>query len=471
MFRTRFRMNRELFLRIVNALGQWSPYFTYRADCSGRIGLSPLQKCTAAMRMLAYGTPADALDEYLKIGKSTALQRLDTFAQGVIRVFGGEYLRRPTREDVERILHVNESLPGMIGSIDCMHWRWELCPLAWRGQFTRGDYGVPTMVLEAVASQDLHIWHAFFGIAGLNNDLNVLNQSPLFFDALKGEAPRVQFSVNGNEYTTGYYLADGIYPEWAAFMKTIPLPQIEKHKLFAKHQEGARKDVERAFGVLQSRFTIVRRPARLWKRKSVGRIMLACVILHNMIVEDEKEQYRCHGALRHRFVAYDVFVGIIFFMSVSSPPSSDYYDEPRIDPGRYVCPRPPQVARGPRGEIWAESSIVARVSSTAVRGETFGVGRGARILIGSCFIGCFHCVGGCRSITGLAKTLIGRAETFVGCGAALLIGGCPVVRCLDSDAGCRSVAGLVETVIGRAVGCGAPGILIGSCAVVGVDRN
>ena len=89
-------------------------------------------------------------------------------------------------------------------------------------------------------------------IAGSNNDPNVLNNSPLFFDALKGEAPQVQFSVNGNKYSTGYYLADGIYPEWAAFMKTIPAPQTEKHKLFAKYQEGARKDVERAFGVLQS---------------------------------------------------------------------------------------------------------------------------------------------------------------------------------------------------------------------------
>ena len=141
--------------------------------------------------MLAYGSPADALDEYLKIGKSTALQCLDKFARGVIEVFGGEYLRRPTREDVERILQVNESrgFPGMLGSIDCMHWRWENCPLAWRGQFTRGDYGVPTIILEAIASHDLHIWHAFFGVAGSNNDLNVLNQSPLFLDALKGEAP------------------------------------------------------------------------------------------------------------------------------------------------------------------------------------------------------------------------------------------------------------------------------------------
>ena len=76
--------------------------------------------------------------------------------------------------------------------------------------------------------------------------------------------------------------------------KTIPVPQTEKHKVFARQQEGVRKDVERAFGVLQSRFTIVCRPARLWKGKSVGRVMLACVILHNMIVEDEKEEATIH---------------------------------------------------------------------------------------------------------------------------------------------------------------------------------
>jgi hypothetical protein len=133
MFCTRFHMNRRLFHRIVNVLGQWSPNFTYRADCAGRVGLSPLQKCTTSMHMLAYGTPADALDQYLKIGKCTALECLDKFANGIIEVFGGEYLRRPTQEDIEHLLQVNESrgFLGMLGSIDCMHWRWEKCPLAW----------------------------------------------------------------------------------------------------------------------------------------------------------------------------------------------------------------------------------------------------------------------------------------------------------------------------------------------------
>lgn len=290
MFRRRFRMRRSVFLRIVSALSEWSPFFTQWVYCTSRKGLSPLQKCTAAIRMMAYGTPADELDDYLKIGESTALKCLKHFAKGVIANFAGRYLRRPTCEDVERLLQVGESrgFPGMLGSLDCMHWQWENCPVAWKGQFTSGDHGVPTLMLEAVASYDLWIWHAFFGVAGSNNDINVLNQSPLFIE-LKGEAPRVQYTVNERRYNTGYYLVDGIYPEWAAFVKTIPLPQTEKDKRFAQLQEGARKDIERAFGVLQSRFSIVRRPARLWSRASIGNIMKACIILHNMIVEDERE--------------------------------------------------------------------------------------------------------------------------------------------------------------------------------------
>lgn len=37
-----------------------------------------------------------------------------------------------------------------------------------------GNDGVPTIMLKAVASVDLWIWHAFFGV-GSNNDINVLN--------------------------------------------------------------------------------------------------------------------------------------------------------------------------------------------------------------------------------------------------------------------------------------------------------
>ena len=289
-FRRRFRMRRPLFLKIVEALSGWSDYFTVRLDALNRPGFSPVHKCTVAIRQLAYGGSADQLDEYLKMGESTSVECLKKFVQGVIAVYGEEYLRRPTVQDVERLLEIGErrGFPGMIGSIDCMHWHWEKCPYAWKGQYTRGDQGVPTIILEAVASHDRWIWHAFFGVAGSNNDINVLNQSTLFVDQLRGEAPQMQYFVNGRQYSKPYYLADGIYPEWAVFVKSIRAPQSAEHKLFSE-QEGARKDVECAFGILQSRFCILRQPARLYEQGDLENIMLACIILHNMIIEDEKD--------------------------------------------------------------------------------------------------------------------------------------------------------------------------------------
>jgi hypothetical protein len=97
--------------------------------------------------------------------------------------------------------------------------------------------------------------------------------------------------VNGNQHNIGYFLADGIYPEWAVFVKSIRIPITEKEKLYAQEQEGARKDIERAFGVLQRRWCILKLPARLYDRAVLRDVVLACIILHNMIVEDEKEQH------------------------------------------------------------------------------------------------------------------------------------------------------------------------------------
>ena len=53
--------------------------------------------------------------------------------------------------------------------------------------------------------------------------------------------------------------------------------------------------MERAFGVLQAGFAIVRNPALSWDPMKVGMIMKACIILHNMIVEDERDTYSPYG--------------------------------------------------------------------------------------------------------------------------------------------------------------------------------
>ncbi|CAL9006120.1 unnamed protein product [Prunus brigantina] len=174
--------------------------------------------------------------------------------------------------------------------IDCMHWQWKNCPTAWQGDYGNRK-GQKSIILEAVAGFDTWVWHAFFGVAGDQNDLNVLGQSPVFNDILRGQGPNITYQVNNTVYQTGYYLADGIYPRWTTFVKSIPNlklnPRSQKQKLFATYQEGYRKDVERCFGILQARWLIVRGAARMFDEEILRSIMMTCIILHNMIVEDE----------------------------------------------------------------------------------------------------------------------------------------------------------------------------------------
>ncbi|GJU23643.1 ALP1-like protein isoform X1 [Tanacetum coccineum] len=164
---------------------------------------------------------------------------------------------------------------------------------------------------EAVADQKLWIWHAYFRVPGSNNDLNVLYSSPLFDDVLVDTASEAPFVVNGRTYKQGYYLADGIYPTWSTFVKTFSIARDEKTLKFKRVQESARKDIERAFGVLQGRWGIIRQPARALqintlKRESLSRIcneLGSDTMRYTMsIASKELRDSLVHNELRHDLV-------------------------------------------------------------------------------------------------------------------------------------------------------------------------
>jgi hypothetical protein len=60
--------------------------------------------------MIVYGIPADATDEYVRVGESTGLQCLRKFIVAVVEVFGPEYLRLPNEQDIAKLLAVIESI-------------------------------------------------------------------------------------------------------------------------------------------------------------------------------------------------------------------------------------------------------------------------------------------------------------------------------------------------------------------------
>ncbi|XP_075486376.1 uncharacterized protein LOC142525981 [Primulina tabacum] len=166
------------------------------------------------------------------------IECMQRFCRAVVEVFAEQYLRSPTANDVARLLYIGKQrgFPGMLGSLDCMHWKWKNCPTAWAGQYAARS-GSPTIILEAVADYDLWIWHAYFGMLGSNNDNNVLGSSNLFSNIAQGIAPQAHYTIGRKEYDTRYYLADGIYPKWSTIVQSIHDPHGPKKKYFAMKQD------------------------------------------------------------------------------------------------------------------------------------------------------------------------------------------------------------------------------------------
>ena len=204
----------------------------------------------------------------LTVSRTACLQ----FDEAIVKVYKGDYLRRPSPKDLKSIdsLHfAKHGVHGMLGSLDCCHSVWKSCPKAWQGNF-QGHKGKPSIIMEAVIDYNLWFWHVSYGHAGTMNDLNVLEVSPLVHQFVDGsfnqaeiESDCVPFCI-GKEYFSNFYLlVDGIYPQYSRFVKTISEPVTRNEKKFASWQESSRKDVERGFGVLQKIWEWNARPIQL----------------------------------------------------------------------------------------------------------------------------------------------------------------------------------------------------------------
>ncbi|GKB35635.1 ALP1-like protein [Tanacetum coccineum] len=165
--------------------------------------------CTSAIRQMAYGAVSDALDEYMKMGATTARKSHQMFCKAIIELYGEDFLRKPTYTDMEKLYARYEEkhgFPGMTGSID------------------------------------------------------------------SGKAPDVPFVANNVTYKRGYYLTDGIYPEWSVLIKSIKNLGVNDHKrnLYKTKHEAARKDMERAFCVLKKKWKLIKHSARGMMRRRLS---------------------------------------------------------------------------------------------------------------------------------------------------------------------------------------------------------
>ncbi|MBW0491013.1 hypothetical protein O181_030728 [Austropuccinia psidii MF-1] len=290
-FLNQFKMSKRLFLKIVDQVSKHNSHFTQRKDALGTPGHSSMQKVLAATQQLSYGIgPNGMLSEYIRMADSTALECLIRFCKVIVEIYGPTYLRSPNQSDLERLncVHSQRGLPGMLGTLDFTFWEWQTCPTGWGGRF-QAKGRTPTTVLEVVASYDSWIWSAFFSTPGTCKDIDVFAPDPPIYSP-HSSTPSIKSTTDGTDSNvTGYYLCNPFYPPIPPLIPLLTNPKSEKEKLFAKRQRAVLRDAQKAIEQLTSRFEIVKRPCRMWSSNAMGEVIKAVVIIHNMIVEDERE--------------------------------------------------------------------------------------------------------------------------------------------------------------------------------------
>jgi Plant transposon protein len=292
-----FRLSRPRVELLLQSLGNSGIQFyqTFRVNRYGVTGPSLEAKVLLPLKSMAYGVAPHAFADYFQMSISQSGRCCRHFCNVIPELYRKQYNRSPTASDLIAINNLHKEVhgvEGMLGSLDCMHTYWKNCPVGWQQSY-KGKEAGPTIVLEAICDYNLWFWHTSYGYAGAMNDLNILNLSPFLdtvtngdFAKLEQEAKVVPFTIDNQQFNKMFVLVDGIYPKYSRFVRGMSQPITETEKKFTAWQEGARKDIERAFAVLQCKWKILTFPMHAINLTNISNLVTTCLILHNMGVAD-----------------------------------------------------------------------------------------------------------------------------------------------------------------------------------------
>ncbi len=301
-FERTFRITRSMVETLVNHLAKRDSFWRKTVCRAGKPTICPYVKFLMGMKMICYGVSGNAFIDYFQMGESTTRRCVSLLTKGIVccRPLANQYLRRPSKTDARNIVSMHErvhKIPGMMGSLDVTKVHWKKCPTAWKGQF-QGREKIASIGLEAVVDNNLWFWHAAFGFPGTLNDINIWERSSLYESMIDGRHEELdfEFMVDGEVFDKLLYLVDGIYPPLTRFLSSESDPHTKLAFSYAQDQEAFRKDVERGFGVLKLKFLCLLHPINLHHKDDIYYLVLACVLMHNMMVETRVENDEVESA-------------------------------------------------------------------------------------------------------------------------------------------------------------------------------
>ena len=93
-----------------------------------------------SLKHLGYGCSMNAWRAYFQMGESTGWPAVEMFCSCVAHnpVLCAHYICTYIEEDAKCVSLLHEDvngIPGMLGSLDCMHVCWKNCPITYQGAY------------------------------------------------------------------------------------------------------------------------------------------------------------------------------------------------------------------------------------------------------------------------------------------------------------------------------------------------
>lgn len=124
------------------------------------------------------------------------------------------------------------------------------------------------------------------------NDINILDSLSIVDKVINGEPSDFEYEVNKKLCNLCYYLVDEKYLNWVMFINSLAEEIYKKEEAFSGAQEVVRKDVQRAFGVLSSKWHLLAKAYNYTGRNAIKCAAKTSIIIHNILVELRRNGYK-----------------------------------------------------------------------------------------------------------------------------------------------------------------------------------
>lgn len=302
LFRRRFRLPYTMFRFIVSECRRNNlfPESSREFDITGRPCIPLELKLLGVLRILGRNWCLDDVNEACGISEREMDRFFHNFCETFVRHFWGKYVKSPAEDrELEEVMSIYSKLglPGCIGSIDCVHLKWDKCPESFRND-CKGKEGYPSLVYEVSVDHMRRIRSCTNEFWGSINDKTIVKYDDYVMAVREGKKwAEVEYKIlnekGEEERRKGvWFLCDNGYHHWNCLMPPFTVCSAIQKIYWSEWIESVRKDVECTFGILKARFRILRDGIQYHRAYDITNIFHTCCILHNMLLEyDGLDEY------------------------------------------------------------------------------------------------------------------------------------------------------------------------------------